>query len=67
MKNTHFFENNSAFSQLLSKQGDVLSYKMIARSSRVHWTLGSLRDLQAFFWLRVFSAPKQSPRQPQRQ
>jgi hypothetical protein len=20
----------------------------------MHWTLGSLRDLQAFFWLRVF-------------
>jgi hypothetical protein len=33
---------------------------------RAHWTLGSLRDLQAFFWLRVFSALKQSPRPPQR-
>jgi len=33
----------------------------------VHWTLGILRDLQVFFWLRVFSAPKQSPRPPQRQ
>jgi hypothetical protein len=32
---------------------------------RVRWTLGILRHLrQAFFWLRVFSAPKQSPRQP---
>jgi len=28
----------------------------------VHWTLGSLPHFQAFFWLRVFSAPKQSPR-----
>jgi hypothetical protein len=26
--------------------------------------LGILRDLQAFFWLRVFPAPKQSPRPP---
>jgi len=33
----------------------------------VHRTLGILRDLQAFFWLQVFSAPKQSPRPPQRQ
>jgi hypothetical protein len=33
----------------------------------VHWTLGILHDLQAFFWLQVFSAPKQSPRPPQRQ
>ena len=32
-----------------------------------HWTLGILRDLQAFFWLRVFHAPKQNPRPPQRQ
>ena len=28
---------------------------------------GSLRDLQTFFWLRVFSAHKQSPRLSQRQ
>jgi hypothetical protein len=28
----------------------------------VHPTCGSLRDLGAFFWLRVFPAPKQSPR-----
>jgi hypothetical protein len=33
----------------------------------VHWTLGILRDLQAFFWLRVFPALKQNPRPPQRQ
>jgi|GEM_PF-7117438 len=25
---------------------------------------GSLRGLQAFFWLRVFPAPKQNPRPP---
>jgi hypothetical protein len=31
VKNTHFFEKNVFFSHLLSKQGDVLSYKMIAR------------------------------------
>jgi len=38
---------------------------MIARHvDVVHWTLGILRDLQAFFWLRVFPAPKQSPRPP---
>ena len=28
---------------------------------------GDSAHLQAFFWLRVFSAPKQSPRPPQRQ
>jgi hypothetical protein len=33
----------------------------------MRWTLGSLRDLQAFSWLRDFSASKQSPRPPQRQ
>jgi len=30
----------------------------------VHWTPGILRDLQAFFWLRVYTALKQSPRRP---
>jgi hypothetical protein len=30
----------------------------------VHWTLGILRDFRAFFWLRVFSAPKPCPRPP---
>ena len=30
----------------------------------VHWTGGIRRHYQAFFWLRVFSAPKQSPRPP---
>jgi len=31
---------------------------MIARHhSKVHWTLGILRDLQAFFWLCVFPFP----------
>ena len=27
---------------------------------------GKVRHFLAFFWLRVFSAPKQKPRQPQR-
>jgi hypothetical protein len=40
--------------------------RKVAQQS-VHWTLGILRDLRAFFWLRVFSAAKQSPRPPQRQ
>jgi hypothetical protein len=30
----------------------------------VHWTLGILRHFQTFFWLRVFSAPKENPRPP---
>jgi hypothetical protein len=33
----------------------------------LHCMLGILRDFQAFFWLRVFFAPKQSPRPPQSQ
>ncbi|MGB7097088.1 MAG: hypothetical protein WBD62_20755, partial [Anaerolineales bacterium] len=33
----------------------------------VHWTGGIRRHFQAFFWLRVFPAPEQSPRPPQRQ
>jgi len=33
----------------------------------VHWTLGILSHFQAFSSLRVFPAPKQSPRPPQRQ
>ena len=35
----------------------------------MQWMVGSLRDLQAVFWLRAASrpAPKQSPRPPQRQ
>jgi len=31
VKNTHFFEKTAPFSHLLSKQGDVLSCKMIVR------------------------------------
>jgi hypothetical protein len=55
----------------LSK-GKALAGQKVAQQS-VHWTLGTAarRDgvphFQAFFWLRVFSAPKQSPRPPQRQ
>jgi len=37
-----------------------------AAQQSVHWTLGILRDFRAFFWLRVFSAPEQNPRPPQR-
>ena len=37
-----------------------------AAEQSVHWTLGILRDLQAFFWLRVLSALKQNPRPPTR-
>jgi hypothetical protein len=38
---------------------------MIARHvDVVHWTLGILRHFQAFFWLRVFPALKQSLRPP---
>jgi hypothetical protein len=33
----------------------------------VHWTLGYGAAFRAFFWLRVFPAPEQSPRPPQRQ
>jgi hypothetical protein len=47
-------------------QAASLAFIGIAQQS-VHWTLGILRGLQAFFWLRVFPAPKQSPRPPQRQ
>ena len=42
--------------------------KTKAAQQCVHCTLGTaarrdgVRDLQAFFWLRVFSAPKQSQR-----
>ena len=32
----------------------------------VHLTCGSLRDLGAFFWLRVFPAPKHCPHPPTR-
>ena len=35
-----------------------------ATEHSVHPTCGSLRDLQAFFWLRVFPASKQSPHPP---
>ncbi len=36
-----------------------------SRKIRIHKAWHCLRDLQAFFWFRVFSAPKQSPRSPQ--
>jgi hypothetical protein len=44
----------------------VSGVKNEPRSFMVHLTLGILRDLQVFFWLQVFSAPKQSPRPPTR-
>ena len=39
--------------------GNLKSRKRTQQS--VHLTCGILRGLQAFFWLRAFSAPKQSP------
>ena len=42
------------------------SIKHKAAEHRVHLTCGSLRDLGAFFWLRVFPAPKHCPRPPTR-
>jgi hypothetical protein len=47
------------------KNGNESSGKRTQQS--VHWTLGILRRFRVFFWLRVFSAPKQNPRPPQRQ
>ncbi|MDP1548296.1 MAG: hypothetical protein Q8L87_19960, partial [Anaerolineales bacterium] len=44
----------------------VSSVKNESHSLLVHPTLGILRDLQAFFWLRVFPDPKQNPRPPTR-
>jgi hypothetical protein len=44
-----------------------IKFKTISQNRaqhRVHWTLGSLRNLQAFSSLRVFPAPRQSPRPP---
>jgi hypothetical protein len=35
-----------------------------ASQQSVQWICGILRDLQAFFWLWVFPAPKQNPRPP---
>jgi len=50
---------------------DILSTNSVidipAAQQSVHWTLEILRDLQAFFWLRVFPAPKHCPRPRQRQ
>ncbi len=37
-----------------------------AAQQSVHWTLGILRHFRAFSSLRVFPAPRQSPRPPQR-
>ena len=44
----------------------VINQRVLHKASQqsVHLTCGSLRGLQAFFWLRVFPAPKQSPRPP---
>jgi len=43
-----FFDSGFSFSAM------SLAFIKVAQQS-VHPTLGSLRDLQAFFWLRVFS------------
>jgi hypothetical protein len=52
---------------MVDRKGIISFYPIKTAQQSVHWTLGILRDLQAFFWLRVFSAPKQSPHPPQRQ
>jgi hypothetical protein len=57
-------ENHVQLAALPSFRWRVLHNKNAQQS--VHWTLGILRGLQAFFWLRVFPAPKQSPRPPTR-
>jgi len=46
---------------------DKISHWLNGTQHSVHWTLGILRHFQAFSSLRVFSAPKQNPRPPQRQ
>jgi hypothetical protein len=45
----------------------LISQKTNAAQDSVHLTGGILLDFQAFFWLRVFSAPKPCPRPPRRQ
>jgi hypothetical protein len=63
-----FLEKPPLLGHPLFRWQDVLWWKMIARHhSKVHWTLGILRHFQAFIRLRVFPAPKQNPRPPQRQ
>jgi hypothetical protein len=42
-------------------------YRQESAQQNVHWTLGYGAAFRAFFWLRVFPAPEQSPRPPQRQ
>jgi len=44
-------------------KGEGFNSSNVAQQS-VHWTAGIRRRFQAFFWLRVFSAPKQSPHPP---
>jgi len=44
----------------------LFEFKRKKAQQSVQWICGSLRGLQAFFWLRFFSAPEQSPRPPQR-
>jgi len=34
--------------------------KTVSAKQSMQWTLGILRDVQAFFWLRVFPAPTQT-------
>jgi len=36
------------------------------RQDDMHWTGGIRRHFRAFFWLRVYTAPRQSPRSPGR-
>jgi hypothetical protein len=42
----------------------VLSNPKTATQQSVQWMVGILRDLQAFFWLRVFPALKHFPSPP---
>jgi hypothetical protein len=52
-----YFHNQNSPTKHPQDTYSVLSRKMMARHlDWVHWTLGILRDLQAFFWLQVFSA-----------
>jgi hypothetical protein len=52
--------NGTVFLRYRGRQGGATKHS-------VHWTPGILPHFQAFSSLRVFPAPKQSPRQPQRQ
>jgi hypothetical protein len=52
------------FSMTGMSGGGRLTHAQRAAQHSVQWTAGSLRDLQAFFWLQVYTALKQFSRQP---